>query len=140
VTGTVAAYVSLTKPRVIQLLLVTTVPAMVVAARGLPNPLLVLATLVGGALAAGSANTINSYLERDIDQLMRRTARRPLVAHRVEPASALRFGVALGVVAFAWLVVTVNLLAAGLALSAIAGIGAKKLARYGPALLELLRN
>jgi heme o synthase len=119
VTGTVAAYISLTKPRVIQLLLVTTVPAMVVAARGLPNPLLVLATLVGGALAAGSANTINSYLERDIDQLMRRTARRPLVAHRVEPASALRFGVALGVVAFAWLVVTVNLLAAGLALSAI---------------------
>jgi heme o synthase len=119
VTGTVAAYVALTKPRIIQLLLVTTLPAMVVAARGVPDPLLVLATLLGGALAAGSANTINSYLERDIDQLMRRTARRPLVAQRVTPASALRFGVVLGVIAFVWLALTVNLLAAGLAVSAI---------------------
>ena len=84
-SGTLAAYVGLTKPRVIQLLLVTTVPAMIVAAGGLPHPLLLGATLLGGTLAAASANTINSYLERDIDARMRRTAHRPLVEHRVEP-------------------------------------------------------
>jgi heme o synthase len=113
------AYLALTKPRIIELLLVTTVPAMVVAARGLPDPWLVAATLLGGALAAGSANTFNSYLEADIDQLMERTRRRPLPAHRVAPRHALVFGAVLGVAAFAWLAVVVNLLAAALATAAI---------------------
>jgi heme o synthase len=114
------AYVALTKPRIVELLLVTTVPAMVLAARGIPRLDLVAWTLLGGALAAGSANAINQYLERDIDGLMSRTRRRPLPAHRVEPENALLFGLALGVVAFAELAVLVNLLAASLALLAIA--------------------
>ncbi len=112
------AYVGLTKPRIIELLLVTTVPAMVVAARGVPAPSLVLATLVGGTLAAGSANTMNSWLERDIDQVMHRTARRPLVRHTVEPRNALIFGLVLGVASFVWLTLLVNLLSAALALAA----------------------
>ncbi|HVM14871.1 MAG TPA: heme o synthase [Egibacteraceae bacterium] len=116
---TVKAYVGLTKPRIIELLLVTTVPTMIVAERGLPDLGLVVATLAGGALAAGSANTINSYLERDIDGLMARTAHRPLVNHQVPPENARRFGVALGVVSFAWLAALVNLLAAALAVAAI---------------------
>jgi protoheme IX farnesyltransferase len=95
------AYVALTKPRIVELLLVTTVPAMVLAARGLPPPGLVLATLVGGSLAAGSANALNCYLDRDIDAVMRRTVARPLARHAVSPASALVFGVVLGVVAIA---------------------------------------
>ena len=74
---TVGAYVALTKPRIIELLLVTTVPTMILAERGLPSIGLVLATLLGGSLAAGSANALNCYVDRDIDQLMRRTARRP---------------------------------------------------------------
>ena len=73
------AYVALTKPRIIELLLVTTVPTMVVAARGVPSGRLVLATLVGGALAAGGANAVNMYVDRDIDRLMVRTRNRPLV-------------------------------------------------------------
>lgn len=113
------AYIALTKPRIIELLLVTTVPAMVVAARGIPPLGLILATLVGGALAAGSANAINCYLDRDIDELMARTRRRPLPAHEVEPDHALLFGILLGVLAFAELAVLVNLLAAFLALLAI---------------------
>jgi heme o synthase len=116
---TVGAYVALTKPRIIELLLVTTVPAMVIAERGLPSPWLVLATLIGGTLSAASANTINCYLDRDIDLLMRRTARRPLPAHRVEPVRALWFGLVLGAAGFAWLALTVNLLAALLATFAI---------------------
>jgi heme o synthase len=115
----VRAYVGLTKPRIIELLLVTTVPTMVVAERGFPSLWLVVATLVGGSLAAGGANTINSYLERDIDQLMRRTAHRPLVRHRVPPRNALRFGIVLGALSFAWLAATVNLLSAALALSGL---------------------
>jgi protoheme IX farnesyltransferase len=95
------AYVALTKPRIVELLLVTTVPAMVLAARGLPPLGLVLATLVGGSLAAGSANALNCYLDRDIDAVMRRTAARPLARHVVSPRSALVFGVVLGVVAIA---------------------------------------
>jgi protoheme IX farnesyltransferase len=117
--GTVGAYIALTKPRIIELLLVTTVPAMVVAERGLPAPWLILATLIGGTLSAASANTINCYLDRDIDLLMRRTARRPLPAHRVEPVRALWFGLVLGAAGFAWLALTVNLLAALLATFAI---------------------
>jgi heme o synthase len=95
------AYVALTKPRIVELLLVTTVPAMVLAAGGLPPLGLVLATLVGGSLAAGSANALNCYLDRDIDAVMRRTVARPLARHAVSPRSALVFGVALGAVAIA---------------------------------------
>jgi heme o synthase len=115
----VTAYVLLTKPRIIELLLVTTVPTMFIAERGVPSPWLVATTLFGGALSAASANVINCYLDRDIDALMRRTARRPLPAHRVEPGDALRFGLALGVAGFAWLWATVNLLSAVLATAAI---------------------
>jgi heme o synthase len=116
----VTAYVRLTKPRIVLLLLVTTVPAMVLAAEGLPSPWLVVATLVGGTLAAGSANAINMYLDRDIDAIMRRTRRRPLPARAIAPERALRFGFVLGAVAFYALAVAVNVLAAVLALSAIA--------------------
>ncbi|HZD79929.1 MAG TPA: heme o synthase [Actinomycetota bacterium] len=114
------AYVRLTKPRIIELLLVTTVPAMILAERGIPSLGLVLATLGGGTLAAGSANVINCYLDRDIDEVMRRTRRRPLPANEVSPEQALRFGYALGAVSFLFLSIVVNVLAATLALSAIA--------------------
>jgi len=113
------AYFLLTKPRIIELLLVTTVPAMFIAERGVPPLWLVAATLAGGSLSAASANTINCYLDRDIDQVMARTARRPLPTHRVDPADALRFGVVLGVAGFVWLWATVNLLSAALATAAI---------------------
>ena len=115
----VRAYIALTKPRIIELLLVTTVPAMILAAHGMPPLTLIVATLVGGSLAAGSANAINQYLDRDIDALMTRTRRRPLPAHAVTPENALVFGFALGVIAFAELTLLVNLLAAFLALLAI---------------------
>jgi protoheme IX farnesyltransferase len=117
---TVGAYVALTKPRIIELLLVTTFPAMVVAADGIPNLWLVLATLVGGSLAAGGANTINCYLDRDIDAIMRRTHSRPIPAGLIAPERALAFGIALSVVSFVFLTLTVNLLTAALAVSAIA--------------------
>jgi protoheme IX farnesyltransferase len=114
----VAAYVRLTKPRVIELLLVTTVPAMILADGEAPSLPLVLAVLLGGATAAGGANTINCWIERDRDQLMRRTHDRPLPAGVVDPVHALVFGIALEVFAFVWLTITVNLLAASLAVSA----------------------
>ena len=117
---TVTAYYRLTKPRIVLLLLITTVPAMLLAAEGIPSPWLILATLVGGALAAGSANAINMYLDRDIDAIMRRTRQRPLPAHAIAPERALRFGFVLGSIAFYFLAVAVNVLAACLALSAIA--------------------
>ncbi len=120
VRTTVAAYVALTKPRIIELLLVTTVPTMVLAERGMPPIGLVLATLLGGALAAGSANALNCYVDRDIDEVMARTARRPLVRHTVTPRSALVFGLVLGVLATALLLLTTNALAASLAVVAIA--------------------
>ena len=112
------AYVALTKPRIIELLLVTTVPTMVVAARGLPSLRLVLATLVGGALAAGGANAINMYVDRDIDAVMKRTSNRPLVTGAVTPRAALTFAIALEVIAFGLLWGLVNLLSAVLAVSA----------------------
>jgi len=115
----IKAYIALTKPRIIELLLVTTVPAMIVAARGWPGLTLVALTLVGGTLAAGGANAINCYLDRDIDEIMRRTRRRPLPAHVVAPAHALVFGVALGVASFLLLWLTVNLASAALALGAL---------------------
>jgi heme o synthase len=114
----VGDYVALTKPRIIELLLVTTVPTMVVAERGLPSLWLVLATVVGGALAAGGANAINMYVDRDIDKLMKRTQNRPLASGRLEPRRALIFAVTLEVLAFAFLWATVNLLSAVLAVSA----------------------
>jgi heme o synthase len=96
------------------------VPAMVLAERGMPSIWLVLATLVGGTIAAGSANAINCYLDRDIDEVMKRTRRRPLPSHRVQAEQALRFGFVLGAISFFSLSITVNVLAASLALSAIA--------------------
>jgi len=114
-----AAYLALTKPRIIELLLVTTVPTMVVAAKGLPSGWLVLATLVGGSLAAGGANAVNMVVDRDIDRVMRRTMGRPLVTGEITPAAALRFAIVLEVLAFVELAVAVNLLSAVLALSAM---------------------
>jgi protoheme IX farnesyltransferase len=119
VADTVEAYFRLTKPRIIVLLLITTVPAMMLAAGGMPSPWLVVATLVGGSLAAGAANAINMYLDRDIDEVMRRTRSRPLPAHRVTPEHALAFGFWLGAGSFLFLAITVNVLAATLSLAAI---------------------
>jgi protoheme IX farnesyltransferase len=116
----VSAYVALTKPRIIELLLVTTLPAMVLAAQGLPPIDLMFWTLVGGTLAAGAANAINCYIDRDIDMLMTRTRRRPLPAHEVEPENALVFGLVLGVIAFAVMAFFTNLVAAWLTLIAMA--------------------
>jgi protoheme IX farnesyltransferase len=116
----VRAYIALTKPRIIELLLVTTVPAMVLAQRGIPSLGLIFWTLVGGSLAAGSANAINCYLDRDIDLLMARTRRRPLPAREVDPANAVAFGIVLGIASFAVMAWFVNLLSAFLALLAIA--------------------
>jgi len=116
----VMAYVALTKPRIIELLLVTTVPTMVLAARGLPALGLVLATLVGGSLAAGSANALNCWYDRDIDGVMHRTERRPLARHVVAPRNALVFGLVLGVLATVELALTTNALSALLADAAIA--------------------
>ena len=113
------AYVQLMKPDIIVLLLVTTVPTMILAAGGLPPIGLVAATLLGGTLAAGGANALNHYLDRDIDEVMGRTRRRPIPAHRIEPDDAKSFGILLSGLSFAWLALTVNLLAAGLALSAV---------------------
>ncbi|MDQ4148471.1 MAG: heme o synthase [Actinomycetota bacterium] len=113
------AYFMLTKPRIIELLLITTVPAMIVAEGGWPSPWLMLSTLLGGAMAAGSANSINCYLDRDIDEKMKRTSTRPLPRQQVTPANALRFGVALGISSMVWLVLTVNVPAAALAGGAI---------------------
>jgi protoheme IX farnesyltransferase len=117
---TTAAYFQLTKPRIVVLLLITTVPAMMLAERRPPSFWLVLATLAGGMVAAGSANAINCYLDRDVDEVMRRTRRRPLPAHRIEPERALAFGYVLGAISFFFLAIVVNVLAATLALSAIA--------------------
>lgn len=113
-----AGFVSLTKPRIIELLLVTTLPTMVVAARGLPSVVLMAATLVGGALAAGGANAINMFVDRDIDSVMHRTRGRPLVTGVVSPTEALVFAVGLEVVAFVELWLVVNALSAVLAVSA----------------------
>jgi len=119
VRARVGAYVALTKPRIIELLLVTTVPAMMLAARGWPTWTLLLWTLVGGTLAAGAANVFNCYYDRDIDKLMHRTQRRPLVTGKVSPRGALVFGIVLTVVSIAVLATTTTPLAAVLAAGAI---------------------
>ncbi len=117
---TIRAYVALTKPRIIELLLITTVPTMVLAQRGIPSLWLMVAVVTGGTLAAGGANAINMYVDRDIDDIMRRTRHRPLPRHAVHPRAALWFGIALTAIAFVFLVATVNLLSALLAMSATA--------------------
>jgi protoheme IX farnesyltransferase len=114
-----AAYVALTKPRIIELLLITTVPAMVLAARGWPGTWLVIATLIGGTLSAGGANTLNNYHDRDIDEIMKRTSKRPLPNHRIQPLHARNFGWALGVAGFVVLWLTSNLLAAAISTAAL---------------------
>jgi protoheme IX farnesyltransferase len=116
--ATVGAYVRLTKPRVIELLLVTAVPPMFLAEGGLPHLGLIAAVVIGGALAAGGANTINCWIERDRDQLMKRTHGRPLPQGEIVPARALAFGIILNVLAFILLASVANLLAAALTLSA----------------------
>jgi protoheme IX farnesyltransferase len=113
-----AGYVALTKPRIIELLLITTVPTMFVAERGVPSVWLMVATMVGGTLAAGGANAVNMVVDRDIDSLMERTMHRPLVRGVMSPRAALTFAVVIEVVAFVWLFATVNLLSAVLAVSA----------------------
>ncbi len=113
------AYLALTKPRIIELLLVTTAPVMILAANGIPNPWLVLATLFGGALSAGSANAFNCYIDRDIDSVMHRTKRRPLVTGEVTPREALVFAWILGVVSTVWLLAFTTPLAAVLSVGAI---------------------
>jgi protoheme IX farnesyltransferase len=124
IASTVGAYVALTKPRIIELLLVTTLPAMFLAAQGLPSLRLTVATLVGGTLAAGSANALNCFLDRDIDALMRRTAMRPLARggteSSVSPRAALVFGLGLAVVSTAVLWETTTPMATALAVAAIA--------------------
>ena len=114
----VGAYIGLTKPRVIELLLLTTVPVMFFAARGIPDLWLVVATVVGGALSAGSASTFNCVYDRDIDEQMRRTRRRALPRHIVSARSALVFAIVLAVISTVVLVLWVNLLSAGLSLGA----------------------
>jgi heme o synthase len=113
-----AAYVGLTKPRIIELLLLTTVPVMFLAQGGIPRLWLVVATVLGGTLSAGSANTLNCVYDADIDERMRRTRRRALPRHVVSRRAALVFGLALGVVSTLWLGLLVNWLSAGLALAA----------------------
>lgn len=116
---TVKAYVSLTKPRVVELLLVVTVPAMILAQQGLPNLWLVLATLLGGALSAGSAGAFNCYIDRDMDRLMKRTVNRPLVTGEISDRNALVFAWILGIFSIAWLYFTTNWLAAAFSALAI---------------------
>jgi heme o synthase len=115
----VGAYVALTKPRIIELLLVTTVPAMMLAARGWPTWTLLLSTLVGGTLAAGAANVFNCYFDRDIDRLMHRTQKRPLPMGTITPRAALIFGAVLTVSSIVLLALTTTPLAAALAAGAI---------------------
>ncbi len=115
----VGQYIALTKPRIIELLLITTIPVMFLADGGVPDLWLVVATLVGGTLSAGSANTLNCYIDRDIDAVMHRTSKRPLVTGTISPARALTFGVVLGVVSTLWLGFLVNWLSAVLSVVAI---------------------
>jgi protoheme IX farnesyltransferase len=118
--GVVRAYVALTKPRIVELLLVTTVPAMILAAPRSPDPALIAVVLFAGALAAGAANALNCYLDRDIDEVMRRTSRRPLPAHTVSPRGALVFGLTLAAIATVLMAMFTNPIATVLTAGAIA--------------------
>ncbi|MCZ8379598.1 heme o synthase [Mycobacterium sp. CPCC 205372] len=120
VMARILAYVALTKPRVIELLLVTAIPAMLLAERGTVDPLLILNTLIGGMLAAAGANTLNCVADADIDKVMKRTARRPLARDTVPTRHALVFGLVLSVASFGWLWWTSNLLSGLLAVATIA--------------------
>jgi len=113
-----AAFFALTKPRVIELLLITTVPVMILAQRGIPNLWLVLGTLIGGALSAGSANSFNSIIDTDIDKIMGRTQKRPLVTGELTKRAAIIFATAIGIISVLWLGLLVNWLSAALALGA----------------------
>lgn len=113
------AYFALTKPRVIELLLIATVPTMILAQRGMPELWLILATLFGGALSAGSANAFNCYIDADIDKIMGRTKNRPLVTGELTKREALIFAWSIGAISVGFLAVVVNLLAAALSLAAI---------------------
>jgi protoheme IX farnesyltransferase len=115
----VKAYVGLTKPRVIELLLITTAPVMILAANGIPNLWLVLGTLIGGSLSAASANAFNCYIDRDIDRVMNRTSKRPLVTGELSDREALVFAWVVGVLSVLWLGLLINWLAAALSLAAI---------------------
>lgn len=117
--STIRAYFALTKPRIIELLLITTIPSMILGAGRWPGTWAVVATLIGGSLSAGGANALNNYVDRDIDELMRRTRSRPLARHVIAPSNALLFGIVLGIAGFAWLWVTTNLLAAAISTSAL---------------------
>ena len=114
----IVGYIALTKPRIIELLLITTVPPMFVAAGAVPGAWLMIATVVGGTFAAGGANAINMFIDRDIDQLMERTKGRPLVTGVMSPKNALIFALTLEIIAFIWLWQFVNFLSAVLAISA----------------------
>ena len=114
----VAGYVALTKPRIIELLLITTVPTMIVAAQGMPSGWLIFNTVLGGTLAAGGANAINMYVDRDIDKIMERTKGRPLVTGVMSPRAALTFAIGIEILAFLYLWYWVNLLSAVLGVSA----------------------
>ena len=120
VRETALAYLRLTKPRIVMLLVVTTIPAMILAEGGMPSPWLVLATVVGGSVAAGGANAMNMYFDRDIDEMMLRTRGRPVPAGQIEPETAALFGLGLGLGGFLFLQFAVNLLAAVLTLGAFA--------------------
>jgi protoheme IX farnesyltransferase len=115
-----SAFWQLTKPRIVLLLLITTVPSMILADGGVPSLWLIASTLIGGTAAAGGANAINQYVDRDIDKVMRRTRRRPLPSRAIEPTTALVYGLVLGCAGFVWLAVLVNLPAALLAFGALA--------------------
>jgi len=114
----IVGYIALTKPRIIELLLITTVPPMFVAAGAVPGAWLMIATVLGGTFAAGGANAINMFIDRDIDQLMERTKGRPLVTGVMSPKNALIFALTLEIIAFIWLWQFVNFLSAVLAISA----------------------
>jgi protoheme IX farnesyltransferase len=116
----IVEYLKLTKPRIVALLLITTVPSMILARRGLPPPWLIAATLIGGTVAAGGSNAVNQYVDRDIDRVMRRTRRRPVPRGTVDPRNALAFGIALGLAGVLWLAIFVNVFAAWLTASAFA--------------------
>ena len=119
VGSTLRAYVALTKPRIIELLLITTIPTMFLAAGGFPSLWLIIATMVGGYLAAGGANALNMYLERDIDAKMKRTRKRPIPSGAVTPRAALIFGLTISAVSALWLGLLVNWVSAALAVGAI---------------------
>jgi protoheme IX farnesyltransferase len=119
IVDTLRGYLALTKPRIVVLLLVTTVPAMMLAEGGWPSPALIMLTLIGGALSAGGANTINCFIDRDIDSIMHRTQGRPIPSGLIEPTQALVFGICLGLAGFSTLAVGVNMEAALLATGAL---------------------